>query len=53
MVKPGPRWGQQDPNLRKREATIQVKEDWQLIEEIEFNTLTKLPDANEPNAEDL
>lgn len=53
LVKPGPRWGQQDPNLRKREATIQVKEDWQLIEEIEFNTLTKLPDANEPNAEDL
>jgi len=47
------RWGQQDGVMKKREPSIQVKEDWKLIEEFEFNVLSRTIGDVEPVAEEV
>ncbi len=51
----GGRWGADNQATlnRRREASVEVKPDWQLIESLEFNQLAKIMSSDEPQPQDM
>jgi len=47
------KWGNDAPQPRRRDPSVEVKEDWKLLEEIDFAKLSKLSRDKEPVPEDI